>query len=677
MPDIGVSKDALRAVVGLSGEFVGTTDSATITTKTINTTDNTLTATSQAAGDILVNNATKFIRRAIGAAEKPLKVNSGATDLEYATLKVAGGGTGVATLTGIVKASGTSNMTAVAAPTGTILGDSDTQNITGGKTFFDQTLKLRNPANTFSAQVWNPDVTSDIIVDLFNSFARYQVYQDSRDSKYKVKSGRRGQIDGSYTNPEDAIAFALAVGSYTLIEIRDGDYPIAATSGTLFNVNLNQHIRMSKGARIQVPQGSTSKVFSFNDPTVGLYSSLDGGTIEELGTPARLWTGVELNATSAVGIAFSKISNVRMNNPGTGVLLKCDGSTSFVNSNTLENLEINDPIIGIDFQLANSGTLINGNHFRNIAINSGTHILYGVKNITGVANLFADVKPWDVQLGGGSAISSNFLSTATKNIIIGGFMTTQNWSDLSSPLANHYIDPYGIGTLIPHSQTTRYWGHDDPEIEKSGSWSGTSTTVGIAGARGLLNGKLNVYGPTITQTQDSTGVFTRFTTGTTVNTVTGLYLAPISERDHNARFRIKFKISSAAQIRFAILFHSNSATAPVTGADPLANFSGAGLLFDSTAHANWRYYSNDGSASPPAKTNPGVAADALVHTLEVKAVTATPAFQFSLDNVALASLTTQIPAAGTDLGAYCYIENLTGGISKDLDLYWIKWRQDF
>src|SRR6185503_14895043 len=119
MPDIGVSKDALRNVVGLSGEFVGTTDTQVVTNKTYNTTDNTLTATSQAAGDILKNNGTKFVRLARGSANQPLKVNSGGTDLDYGTLPVAGGGSGAATFSaGVVKASGTSAFTTVAAPTG-------------------------------------------------------------------------------------------------------------------------------------------------------------------------------------------------------------------------------------------------------------------------------------------------------------------------------------------------------------------------------------------------------------------------------------------------------------------------------------------------------------------------------------------------------------------------------
>jgi hypothetical protein len=58
---------------------------------------------------------------------------------------VAAGGTGVGTLTGIVKGNGTSAMTAVTAPTGAIVGDTDTQTLTN-KTLTTPTLT--NPTVT-------------------------------------------------------------------------------------------------------------------------------------------------------------------------------------------------------------------------------------------------------------------------------------------------------------------------------------------------------------------------------------------------------------------------------------------------------------------------------------------------------------------------------------------------
>ncbi len=66
--------------------LVGRATTDTLTNKTINTTDNTITATSQATGDLLVNNGTKFVRKAKGTALQVLRTNSGATDLEWASL---------------------------------------------------------------------------------------------------------------------------------------------------------------------------------------------------------------------------------------------------------------------------------------------------------------------------------------------------------------------------------------------------------------------------------------------------------------------------------------------------------------------------------------------------------------------------------------------------------------
>jgi hypothetical protein len=230
MPDIGVSKDALRAVVGLTGEFVGTTDSATITTKTINTTDNTLTATSQAAGDILVNNATKFVRLAKGSANQPLKVNSGGTDLDYGTLPVAGGGTGAATLTaGVVVASGTSAFTTKANPTGAFIDDSSTQNISGLKTFTDQRLKLRNPANTFTTTIRNPAITADGTF-IFGKNQYSILFIDALDTVAKVIDGSNGILISTAGSTTDAtiplqyiLTSDLASGGKSFL--RQGTYP--------------------------------------------------------------------------------------------------------------------------------------------------------------------------------------------------------------------------------------------------------------------------------------------------------------------------------------------------------------------------------------------------------------------------------------------------------------------
>lgn len=68
--------------------------SETLTNKTFSTNLNTLNhSTTNSAGELLVNNGTKFDRKAKGAALQILRVNAGATDLEYVDpTSITGGG---------------------------------------------------------------------------------------------------------------------------------------------------------------------------------------------------------------------------------------------------------------------------------------------------------------------------------------------------------------------------------------------------------------------------------------------------------------------------------------------------------------------------------------------------------------------------------------------------------
>ena len=73
----------------------------------------------------------------VGSAGAPVTFNgalgtpSSGTLTNCTGLPVAGGGTGATTLTGILKGNGTSAFTAVTAPSGTIVGTSDTQTLSG------------------------------------------------------------------------------------------------------------------------------------------------------------------------------------------------------------------------------------------------------------------------------------------------------------------------------------------------------------------------------------------------------------------------------------------------------------------------------------------------------------------------------------------------------------------
>jgi hypothetical protein len=202
--DFGVSKSGLLKILKLVSDAVGKTDTQILQNKTISSTDNTITSTSPLAGDILKGDGTKYIKFSKGSANQALKVNPAASDIEYGTLPVAGGGTGQATLsTGTVLiGAGTSGITTKANPAGAFLDDSSAQNITGLKTYSTTTLGYRNPAGTKTLTQVNPVILNDLNTQ-FNQFVDFYIFIDIDDSnKIKAKENRTGAI--KYNHATDA-----------------------------------------------------------------------------------------------------------------------------------------------------------------------------------------------------------------------------------------------------------------------------------------------------------------------------------------------------------------------------------------------------------------------------------------------------------------------------------------
>jgi len=226
-----MSKDSLRRLVRLNGDFVGTTDSQELTNKTLAAESNIIKSTTPALGNILKDNGTKYVPLTKGSAGLPLRVNDAGTDVGYTALGVAGGGTGVATISSgsLLVGAGTSAITTKAAPAGAILGDSDVQNITGAKTWMDQTFKLRNPANTFTLTQVNPAITANYNTELESPFS-YIIYLSGSTCKRMNMVTRA--IEASGTTHDVIIQGAIdALGNNSgkSIFIKNGLYTLTAS----------------------------------------------------------------------------------------------------------------------------------------------------------------------------------------------------------------------------------------------------------------------------------------------------------------------------------------------------------------------------------------------------------------------------------------------------------------
>jgi hypothetical protein len=112
----GNGTSAFTTVTAPTGGLVGTTDAQTLTNKTFGS-GTTIGVLGTPSSGTLTNCTS-------------LPIDSGTTG----TLPVSRGGSGATTLTGIIKGNGTSAFTAVTAPTGDLVGTTDTQTLTN-KTF--------------------------------------------------------------------------------------------------------------------------------------------------------------------------------------------------------------------------------------------------------------------------------------------------------------------------------------------------------------------------------------------------------------------------------------------------------------------------------------------------------------------------------------------------------------
>jgi hypothetical protein len=137
---------------------------------------------------------------------------------------VARGGSGAATLTGILKGNGTSAFTAVTAPTGTIVGTTDTQTLTG------KTLSTTNTIDAGTA-------VSDTGTIAVTSVGFRGLPQNSQTASYTLALTDAGKhisnTTGGFVIPANA-SIAFPIGSSVVLFNNSGSsQTISITTDTL------------------------------------------------------------------------------------------------------------------------------------------------------------------------------------------------------------------------------------------------------------------------------------------------------------------------------------------------------------------------------------------------------------------------------------------------------------
>lgn len=210
-------------------------------------------------------------------------------------------------------------------------------------------------------------------------------------------------------------------------------------------------------------------------------------------------------------------------------------------------------------------------------------------------------------------------------------------------------------------------------VKKRANWWGTVHAAADGGWTGAITAITVGTGATGGVNLAADGTKTRYTTGATINSLTGARISATLtiRRDLNPWTTWKLAPVTNVLTRRIFFGYTSSTSAPVSAADPLANLSGVGFFYDSAVDGNWHIMQNDGSASSDSTTIANVAAAAAaVHTFGLRANNASTRFEYSYDGGAWTTINTKIPAATTSLGWTWYQENLAAS-ALFFDIYWI------
>jgi hypothetical protein len=322
--------------------------------------------------------------------------------------------------------------------------------------------------------------TLDSISNTVKNVTSYDQTIFKISSTYYLYNSTTGAI---ISNSDPGTIFQTALTAGGSVFVKDGTYTFSGSfAGLDFPVNpVRCHFQMSPNAFLTVPNGYTGYIFRMVNGSGAIGCSnntLEGGLLQEAGTPQRLWTGIILHGTgSTQNVVFQNtIKKIQINYPKYGIHFYCDGSGTSIISNYIEEMIIYGATNGFIFEMSVAyNTGINGfhrNRFTNCIIQYTSEVPsdgIAIKDIMHRENSFIGI--YTVDYVGASRATATIHADASDTLILGGTMTALNYVDNSTTKTTKIIDQNR------HVQTSQIRPSDG-----TGVWiipTGTSTTFSL------------------------------------------------------------------------------------------------------------------------------------------------------------------------------------------------------
>ena len=523
-----ISTGKLNSTVMLEGENISllTNNSGFITTSGTDTLTN---KTISGASNTLSNIARSSVSS--GTASHVL-INDGSGNLSSeAQLAVSRGGSGAGTLTGILKGNGTSAFTAVTAPSGVLVGDTDTQTLTN-KTLTSPTIT----GGTVNGNAWGRLATANVATvgdGGTGATSLTGVIIGNGTSAFTTVTAPSGTIVGT-TDTQTLTNKTLTSPTVTGGTINGNAWGRLATANVATVANGGTGATSLTGV---VVGNGTSAMTTVTAPSGTIVGTTDTQTLTNKTLTAPTITGGTVNGNAWGRLATANVAIVGDGGTGatslTGVIIG-NGTSAFTtvtapsgtivgttDTQTLTNKTLTSPIV--------TGGTVNGNAWGRLATANVATVANGGTGATTLTGILVG--------NGTSAVST---VTAPSGTVV-GTTDTQTLTNKTISGASNTLSAIDVSSLAQSSAAT------DDTLKWTGSaWAPVSSAYAsgysvstITSAASLAYTTITMNATTLAGWTYSAGTFTCTVAGTYLITYTGSVAVSAGNARHgNVRARL-------------------------------------------------------------------------------------------------------------------------------------------